>query len=295
MENDNFRALCDILRESYGDRADEAVAGLCEERLTTLRVNTLKTCADDVFESLRAANIRFSTTAWSENAVIIENAHESDIRRLDIYREGKIYLQSLSSMIPPILLDPKPEDAILDMAAAPGGKTTQLAALSGGAAAITACEKNKIRAERLRFNLERQGANRVTVMVCDSRKLDDRFLFDKILLDAPCSGSGTASNLRCDFTEQLYRRCCELQAELLKKALRLLKPGRRMVYSTCSILPEENENLLLKILPKFSAKLAPIPENAFSGAKRLPCKIPEALLIMPDRLYEGFFAAIIEK
>ena len=94
-------------------------------------------------------------------------------------------------MIPPLVLAPRQGETVLDMAAAPGGKTTQMAALSGNAALITACEKNRIRAERMQFNLQRQGATRVSVMVEDARRLDDLFSFDRILLDAPCSGSGT--------------------------------------------------------------------------------------------------------
>ena len=105
-------------------------------------------------------------------------------------------------MIPPIVLDPSPGESILDMAAAPGGKTTQMAALSGGLADITACEKNKIRAQRLLYNLKKQGAGRVTVLETDARRLDSRFFFDKILLDAPCSGSGTVTPGRCNFSEE---------------------------------------------------------------------------------------------
>ena len=86
---------------------------------------------------------------------------EDRIRELECYREGGVYLQSLSSMLPPLLLKPEPGESILDMAAAPGGKTTQMAALTGGRAQITACEKNKIRADRLSFNLNRQGASNV--------------------------------------------------------------------------------------------------------------------------------------
>ena len=110
---------------------------------------------------------------------------------MDIYKNGKIYLQSLSSMLPPIVLNPMPKNDILDMTAAPGGKTTQIAALSNNEANITACEINKIRAERLRYNLDKQGASSVFVMLEDARNIDNFFSFDQILLDSPCSGSGT--------------------------------------------------------------------------------------------------------
>ena len=102
-------------------------------------------------------------------------------------------MQSLSSMLPPIILNPKEKENILDMAAAPGSKTTQIASITNNNSYITACEINNIRAERLKYNIEKQGVNCAFVMVKDARKLDDFFSFDKILLDAPCSGSGTIS------------------------------------------------------------------------------------------------------
>ena len=123
--------------------------------------------------------------------MIIEGAREPEIQELPIYREGGIYLQSLSSMLPPLFLAPKAGESVLDMAAAPGGKTTQMAAMTGNQAQITACEKNKVRQKRLKYNLEKQGASGTYVMVEDARKLNDFFSFDRILLDAPCSGSGT--------------------------------------------------------------------------------------------------------
>ena len=99
-------------------------------------------------------------------------------------------------MIPAIILAPKEDENILDMCASPGGKTTQMACLSANNAFITACERNKIRAEKLKYNLQKQKANRVNLMIEDSRNLNDLFKFDKILLDAPCSGSGTENVLK---------------------------------------------------------------------------------------------------
>ena len=154
------------------------------------------------------------------------------------------------------------------MAAAPGGKTTQIAALSGNLAQITACEKNKVRSERLKYNLEKQGASCAFVMVEDARKLDDFFSFDKILLDAPCSGSGTLAvgeyGITSKFTKELITRSAKTQEELLKKAIKLLKPGHEMIYSTCSILELENEKSLKKVLGK-QAEIVPLYQAMFSG------------------------------
>lgn len=282
------------LREQYGDLADRIIAGYSAERRVTLRANRLKTSPEEVMNELTERGISATSPPWSADAFIVD-AKEETLRALPMYQNGEIYLQSLSSMIPPMVLEPRAVEAILDMAAAPGGKTTQMAALSGGRANITACEKNKVRAERLKFNLARQGASRVSVMVCDSRRLDDRFTFDKILLDAPCSGSGTITPERCDFTEELYARSQRFQAELLGKALRLLRSGSRMVYSTCSVLAGENEEVLKRVLPGAGARIIPISQSAFEGAPRLPVQLDGTLCICPNELYEGFFVALIEK
>ena len=180
--------LRDKLNNQYGEElTNKIIEGYSKKRPVTLRVNTIKTTVEDVKEKLKEENIDFSQVNWSNNAIIINNIREDGIRNLDLYKNGEIYLQSLSSMLPPIILEPKEKESILDMAAAPGGKTTQIAALTNNKATITACEFNKIRAEKLKYNIEKQGATSCYVMITDSRKLDNFFSFDRILLDAPCS------------------------------------------------------------------------------------------------------------
>ncbi len=202
-------------------------------------------------------------------------------------------------MIPAIILDTKENENILDMAAAPGGKTTQMSAISNNNALITACEKNKIRFERLKYNIEKQGANRVNLLLVDARNLDNYFSFDKILLDAPCSGSGTLNindeNSIKYFNEELIKRSKKVQFELLKKAINILKPDGEMVYSTCSILKEENEDNLLKILNNKNIEIMQINEEEFKYLPKLPVSIKETLCICPNELYEGFFIAKLKK
>lgn len=299
--------LENMLKEQYGE-ADTAriLKGYAKRRPVTLRVNTLKTDAESVRSVLEAAGIRVRGVSWSREAFILENAREDAVRKLDVYQKGEIYLQSLSSMIPPVLLDPRARECILDMAAAPGGKTTQMAALSGGRAQITACEKNRVRAERLRFNLDRQGAAGVVVMNEDARKLDPFFSFDKILLDAPCSGSGTLyapdggekgeiPERAVPITRELIDRSARTQEALLRKALSLLKPGHEMVYSTCSVLKTENERVLNSVLPSAKAAVIPIGHPMIAGLPLLSAAIRGVLCICPTDLYEGFFVAKIRK
>ncbi|MDE5618849.1 MAG: RsmB/NOP family class I SAM-dependent RNA methyltransferase, partial [Clostridia bacterium] len=156
----------DLLFSRYGDNALRILDGYNAQRPVTLRVNTLKTDIKSVKDSLSTVGISFREVEWYDDALIIERVREDIIKKLEIYNSGHIYLQSLSSMIPPLLLGARGDECILDMAAAPGGKTTQIAALSSNKAQITACEKDKIRAERLRYNIAKQGA-RAYVMIAD--------------------------------------------------------------------------------------------------------------------------------
>ena len=292
--------LYNLLLKQYGEElTDKIIDGYSLKRPITLRANTLKTNIQNIKDIFDSLGFTYKEVSWYKDALVMENVSEEQIKDLEIYKNGEIYLQSLSSMIPPIILSPKEDENILDMAAAPGGKTTQMLALSQNKAFITACEKNKIRAERLQYNLNKQGSNRVNVMIKDARQLDDFFSFDKILLDAPCSGSGTISifdkRLESTFTEDLVNRSAKVQSELLKKAITLLKPGHEMIYSTCSILSKENEEILQKFIDMKKIEIFPIDTSIFSDAILLPVSIEGTLCICPTKLYEGFFVARIKK
>lgn len=285
--------LEEMLQKQYNNEiTNKIINGYKEQRNVTLRINTIKNTKEKIKECLNQAKIEFQEVEWNRDALIIKNAREEEIRKLKIYENGEIYLQSLSSMLPPIILEPKEGENILDMAAAPGGKTTQMAALTNNKAFITAVEKNKIRSERLKYNLQKQGVGCVNVMLEDARKLSDFFSFDKILLDAPCSGSGTMSIFDKNFNEELIKRSSKIQEELLKKALKILKPGGEMVYSTCSILKQENEEILEKVLIKANAEIEPIN---LTEIVTLPSKIEGTITVCPTENYEGFFVAKIRK
>lgn len=287
-----------LLKEYKKDIVEKIILGYMQRRKVTLRVNTIKMKEDELENFLINSKINYSKVSFYSSAYILENIREEEIRNWEFYKEGKIYLQSLSSMLPPLVLEPKAKENILDMAAAPGGKTTQISALSENTALITACEKNKIRYERLEYNVNKQGAKGINLMRIDARNLSDFFSFDKILLDAPCSGSGTLNlkneNIEKNFTEELIERSVKLQETLLKKAIKILKVGGELIYSTCSILKEENEDLLERILNK-NLELIPIANNIFENVPKLPVKLEGTLSVMPNELYEGFFVAKIRK
>ena len=201
-------------------------------------------------------------------------------------------------MIPPFIVNPKPQELILDMTAAPGGKTTQMAALSNNQAMITATEKNKIRSDRLKYNIEKQGAKKINILNVDARKLDEYFKFDKILLDAPCSGSGTL-NINDDsinnFNEDLINRSIKFQTELINEAVKHLNNNGELIYSTCSILKEENEEIINKVIKEHNLEIIPITELNKEEIPRLPSTIEGVITIFPTNYYEGFFVAKLKK
>lgn len=326
--------LLERLGAGYDERTvDDVLAGYASPRATTLRANTLKTTPDAVAGALGAAGIAWRTAAFCRDAFVVAPRSEDALRALPLYERGEVYLQSLSAMLPALALDPQPGENILDMAAAPGGKTCHLAALSGDAACLTACEKNPVRAQKLRHNLEKQGVTRCNVMECDARRLDEFFTFDKVLLDAPCSGSGTVSlsggAYRGGFTPELLTRSVATQRALLNRALAAVRPGGVVVYATCSVLPEENERLVADVLagkgnvkpqqaPKGKhgkrgrskgaangangvapfqgeAEIVPLPQALLDGVPLLPCNLEGAACVKPTAEFEGFFVCAIQR
>ncbi len=283
--------LYEKLKEEYPLQVEKIIEGYGKKRPTTFRVNFLRTTKEKVIEELDKNHFLYEELPSLGAFLLTE---EKDIRATSLYQEGKIYLQSLSSMIPVLFLEPKAKESILDMASAPGGKTTQIASLTQDQALITACEKNPIRLERLKYNLEKQGVKRVSVLKEDARKLDSFFSFDKILLDAPCSGSGTIylGEDTSYFQEDLVERLRKLQHELLEKAISLLKKGSTMIYSTCSILKEENEEILKPFLAQQKVEIVPL---TLEGVTLLPTSIEGTLVVEPNERYEGFFIAKLRK
>lgn len=305
-----------ILEEQYGEELARLIEQGCDvQRVTTLRANTLLSTREEVAAILDEAGIAYQNPAWYPDAFVLDPSDAKAVWDLPALEEGKLYMQSLSSMLPPLLMGPCAGLDILDMCAAPGGKTTQLSALNDGKARITACEMNAPRAERLEYNLKRQGTRNVVVMRTDARRLDSFFSFDRVMLDAPCSGSGTlrASSPKTfkHFTPTLVQKCTKSQSALLPKALELLKPGGTMIYSTCSIFKEENENMLRASLKKASKtgayELVPIelPGATFTPASEnpsspdtlpvLPATMEGTLTLCPTNLFEGFFCAKIKR
>ena len=284
----------ELIKKEYPLEFDEIINGLTKKRYETLRINNLKSNKDEIESFLNINNIEYEISSFYKDAYIIKSNY--NFYDSNLFNEGKIYLQSLSSQIPPLYLDLDDSFDILDMCAAPGGKTSLIADLTNNQKQIMAVEFNKIRAEKLKYNLNHLNA-KANVIVADASKLDSFFRFDTILLDAPCSGSGTINlcnekDLK-NFSLLLVKNSSIIQKKLLKKAIEILKPGHTMIYSTCSILKEENELVLKEILNK-NIVLEPININ-IDKSNILPSLYNEVLTIKPNEYFEGFFIAKIKK
>ncbi len=296
----------DELYEQYTPiTVDKILTGMLGERNTTLRVNTIKYNIQELMKYLREKNIKFERVSWYNDALIIKNANEKEIQKLDIYEKGYIYLQSLSSMVPPLVLNPKPGEKVLDLTAAPGSKTTQMAVMMKNDGYILANELDKIRCERLQYNVEKQGANIVEVINNRGEKVGEEYQekFDKVLLDAPCSGEGRflGNNVGTyrNWSRRTVRELAKLQKKLFKSAYTALKPNGMMVYSTCTLNKDENENVLQWAIENFNVKLLDInidfKEKMQGFNDGLDGSINKAIRILPSKNMEGFFVAKLKK
>lgn len=289
---------------------DSILKSFIDGRKTTLRVNKLKTTVNDVQRELRSNGIGFSNSSFLKEAFILNKARESQITKLNCYKEGSIYIQNLSSMLPPTFLDLEKGQSILDMCAAPGGKTTEIASIIDNQGEITANEINIIRRERLKYNVQKQGASCIEVIGMDGKILGDTFeeKFDRVLLDAPCSGEGTIELKRREsykgWSTKFIRENSKLQKKLLESGIKALKKGGILIYSTCTISPEENEEVVDYALNKYPnlrvMNLSINVKNSIQGLnvykdKKYNDNLKKALRVIPNEEMEGFFVCKLKK
>ena len=212
------------------------------------------------------------------------------------HEAGVYYLQEASAMVPVALLDPQPGETVLDLCAAPGGKTTQIAGRMAGKGLLICNEINPKRAKILGKNIERMGVSNALVLNEHPQNLAKKCIgfFDRVLVDAPCSGEGMFRKEEAavtDWSEETVSMCAARQAEILDSAASMVKPGGLLVYSTCTFAPQENEEAVESFLtrhPEFSAEEVSAPwfTQAGKGMFRL----------WPHKLKgEGHFAAVLRK
>lgn len=282
-----------------------------KKRLPTFRTNSLKISVEKLEVELRKLNIIFEKVNWYPGAYILTDQPQSVLMDTYLYKEGYLYIQSLSSMIPPLVLDSKKDEIILDLTAAPGSKTTQIAAFMENTGKVLANDTSRPRLYRLEANLKLQGVTNTTTSQLPGQVLWQKFpeYFDKTLVDAPCSMEGRFftedPKSFQDWTPKKVKDLASRQCFLLRSAISATKPGGIIVYSTCTISPEENEGVIDWILEKEKENIE-IEDMSIKGLEFLPGitsfsnkkynpEVQKTLRILPDGNMEGFFVAKIRK
>lgn len=274
--------------------------------IPSIRVNNLKIKTVDLGERLKQKGFELGPIKWVTNAFnILKETY--NIGSLHEYLQGYFYLQNVASMLPPIILNPKSDDVVIDMCAAPGGKATHLSQLMNNKGNLILIERNSNRIPALEVNLRRMGVTNSVVLNFDAIKIVDlKLRADKILLDAPCTGEGL---IRQDVGRKKTKKfrdiekMSSIQKKLLKSGLNVLKPNGELLYSTCSIAPEENEFVVHEVLEeRTDVEIIKTSESyGLEGLTELYGKSLRPNLKYAHRLYPhihdtiGFFICLIKK
>lgn len=277
----------------------------------SIRVNTVKISVDDLRKRLQK-HWKLKQIPWCKQGFWIEHkrGERRDVGNTIEHSLGYFYVQEAASMIPPIVLKPRPGESVLDMCAAPGSKATQMAAMMRNKGVLVANDVSGIRLRPLAMNLQRSGVTNTIVTLMSGQAFRNRKIeFDKILVDAPCSGTGTIRRSLKTFeiwNPNMVKRLAGIQRRLIETGLSILKPRGTLVYSTCTMEPEENEGIIDFIVNKYEDSIK-IEKISIKGVKSSPPilkfdnfdydkKIKNCLRIWPqDNDTEGFFIAKIRK
>lgn len=279
-------------------------------RQQSLRINPLKGEASETLAELAKLGWHGEPVKWCANGFTVDSPLEP-IRDSALVSDGRVFIQNAASWLPVLALDPQPGDAILDMCAAPGGKTSHIAAVTTNQARIVANDNSHPRLNKMMSLFARLGVSNVVTSLRDATQLARSYnepAFDRILLDAPCSGEGMMHLDRekdfASWSVAHIKRLQQLQKRLIVQAWQLLKPGGRLVYSTCTMAPEENEavvDFLLRTRPEVTV----VPLNISLtnrmktvgewNGKRFDSRIKNATRLQPSPTIEAFFVCTIQK
>jgi NOL1/NOP2/sun family putative RNA methylase len=284
---------------------DAAVACFDRDSVMSVRINTLKASRLDVLQQLAELKISFQEIPWYPDALILQAVSAKDYSQLDLVKEGWLYRQSLSSLLPVVILNPQPGERVLDFCAAPGSKTTQIAALMKQVGELIAVEAIRPRFYKLKSVCALLGADTVSFKLTDARRFRSEDLFDKVLVDAPCSSEGRFKTQELKsvgyWSPRKIKEMAHKQKGLLLSASRFLRPGGVLVYSTCTFAPEENEAVVDWVLRKTQGQLLLQPAAVEGVAcypalsnwehKTFSAPVENLLRVLPNGLMEGFFVA----
>lgn len=293
------------------ERLDEVLLSFSEEKRVTFRANTIKTSSEELKKGLQTLGFEIEQISWYKDAFILLNKTKSELMETKLYKEGYLYIQNLSSMIPPLALNPRPNETILDMAASPGSKTTQLACFMGNTGTIVANDKSPKRLYRLIANLKEQGVINTKTSAIPGEFLWKRYpeYFDRVLIDAPCTMEGRFTihqpDSYKDWSPRKIKELSNLQKWLLRSAISCTRVGGTIVYATCAMSPEENEEVVDWVLKRMKEYVIleniEIPhltgDNGITKWKHklFSPQLSKTLRIYPTDAFEGFYVARFQK
>ena len=299
------------VREITGDEADGVLATFGRDRRPGVWANPLRDAGEPLAE-LAAIGVDGRACDWLAKAATIDPVDKPAVTASEAVASGRLYVQNLSSMLAPLVLDPRPGERVLDLAAAPGGKTLHLAARLGLEGELAAVEPVRDRFFKLKQNLERCGAGAfVRTFTHDGRDVGRKTpgRFDAVLLDAPCSSEARFDPREPEtFAYWGPRKLAESarkQKALVRSALDATRPGGRVLYATCSLAPEENELVVAHTLRRLAGKVELVPVElpiasarpgltAWRG-KRLADELAGCVRVVPNDELAGFFLAMLKK
>ncbi len=263
-----------------------------------IRVNTIKITSEDLIERLKLQNFSLEEVPWSKDSYFIKHLERKPVGNTLEHFLGYYYVQDSASLIPSIVLDPKKEDLVLDLCASPGSKTTQIAALMENEGLILANDILGNRIKPLKNNLQRCAVKNCIITLMSGQSIKGKF--DKILLDAPCSGTGAirkSPETVFMWNDNMIKRFAKVQKSLIISAFDSLNENGTLVYSTCSIDMDENEKVIEFLLEKRNAKIENIDLNLNrSEVLSDNSEVKKCLRIWPqDNDTEGFFIAKIRR
>jgi len=265
----------------------------------SIRVNTLKTSHEKLIHRLNKNGVILNEIPFVQNGYFVERSKFS-LGAINEFLQGYYYIQEAAAQIPVEVLDPKPSEIILDACSAPGGKTTQIAQHMKNKGMVIALEKKPHRIISVKSNLERCGITNTVLFPADAREAHlSGMIFDKVLLDAPCSGNYvTDPSWFQKRTMEGINNSVQMQRELLKAVVAVTKKNGLIIYSTCSLEPEENELNMAWALKELPVKLEkidlPIGDSGLTNVfgKELPKEISYCRRFWPHKTNtQGFFIA----
>lgn len=294
--------LEDRLTALYGERLPQEMGAMRDEASLDLRVNTLKATRDEAAAALAAENIHATPGTLSPLALRLKR--RAAMVQVQAWRNGLVEVQDEGSQLVALLTDARPGQAVIDYCAGAGGKTLALAARMQNKGRLVASDVAEWRVDKAQERLRRAGVHNVTRRVISGES--DKWIkrsagsFDRVLVDAPCTGTGTwrrNPDAKWQLTEQTLTELVVRQQDILTSAARLVAPGGRLVYATCSILPEENEaqvETFLAAHPDFRQLAVP---DLWPDLVGTPCPVEgPALRLSPlSHGTDGFFAAVMER